>query len=162
MKLVAISGKAYKLDTAVIIGGGKRAVQLMPFRVFCTLHGVTKSEQPEEFKRLAEEYDKVHKPAFRAKANAALDLMRKKMDIRSVGLRQLANGNVSGTARFLAELPKQPAIATEAGKAISSGKAKQDKQSKAKAKRHAKAKAKTELNPVAPAMEQAQLAIESK
>lgn len=131
-------GKSYVLDTAVVVGGGTK--RLMSLAVFCKLHGVSKSENPEAFKKLSTEYNRQHKPAFWAWFNAGLDVARKEMQPNSLGFRQRLDGSVRATFGFVAPVPEKGSSAKSAGRFIANGKAKAEKQSKGKAKRQSKGK----------------------
>jgi hypothetical protein len=65
---VEYKGKTHLLDTALLADKG-----LMSLGVFCALQGVTKSESPDAFAKLQKEYNTVHKPAFWAWLNSAVD-----------------------------------------------------------------------------------------
>lgn len=136
--------KGYKIDTALLVGKSNHS--LMSLNVYATLCGVSKSKQPEAFRKLAADYNMVHKPAFWALHNATVEFARTHLEVRSVGLRQRSDGRVSASATWLSKKQEsKPAqLGTEAGRFIADGTAKQQQQSKAKAKRQGKGKQQSE------------------
>jgi hypothetical protein len=142
-------GKSHSLDTALVVGKGTKS--LMSLSVFCKLNNVSRAKSPDAFKKLQDEYNDTHKPAFWAWHNSAVDVMRKEMDPHSIGFRVRKDGSVRATAGFIKAAPSETTkeLGTVAGRFIANGEAKAEEISKGKAARQAnKGKAAPETTPV--------------